>query len=260
MRAGAVTLALLALLAGCDSLFGLQELPYRGAPVGDGSNDLRPDAPESIYFQTVAYSSGQDTNALSFPVVVPPGESQMMVVFLAIGGLCADTTMPSVKFVAFDQTTPMPLGFVQGTPCQEQASRSEVWIISSPPLGTNNLAIVLESTGRSLHGAAVVLAGVNLSDAHRGVSGVKGQGLTSPLVVNSSDGDLVVSFVAQGASIFGPESPATLRYLQNVSSATTLNNTAVSTLAGASPTVTTSWTFSGSDQFQAIALSLKPAS
>jgi hypothetical protein len=259
MRA-AVTLSVLGSLAGCDSLFGLQHLRDRDATGDGGLADATPDAPEGIYFQTVASSSGQNADAVAVPIMVPPGENQVMVIFVAVGTNCVDTTQPSTKSVALDQATPMSIGFVEGTPCRMQLSRSEVWLVKGPPTGANSVVVALNGSARSLHASALVFAGVNLAEPYRGPAGATGEGVASTLMVDSAPDDMVVSFVAQGTMITGPVAPGTLRYLANVNADTTLNNTAASTYPGASPTVTATWTFGSSDQYQAIALSLKPAS
>jgi len=183
-----------------------------------------------------------------------------MLVFVAAGNICTDMSAPTVQ-LSVPGTNPTNLGFVLGTPCQPATSRSELWLIKSPPPGLNNVNISLAgASARTLHSIAMVFAGVDQAMPYRAVMGASNVGMSSSVTFPSAVGDLVASFVGQGYGIAGPGAGTTLEFRQNVNTNTTLNNSAAGTLPGASPNVDASWEFESSDEWQAIAVSLRPAS
>jgi hypothetical protein len=255
-------LVLIAMLCGCDGVFGLTHLPDRidDGGTSDGVSDgAGADAPDGLYFQVANGSKIASSASLQYSVFVPDGESQVMLVFVAAGNICTDMSAPTIQ-LSVPGTIPTNLGFVQGTPCQPATSRSELWLITSPPPGMNNVNIALTgASARTLHSIAMVFAGVDQAMPVRAAMGASNVGMSSTITFPSAAGDLVASFVGQGFGIAGPGAGTTLQFRQNVNANTTLNNSAGGTMRGASPNADASWMFESSDEWQAFAVSLRPA-
>jgi hypothetical protein len=77
--------------------------------------------------------------------------------------------------------------------------------------------------------------------------------------VTSAAGDLVVNTVGVGSSVVSPGGGATQRFVNNVDSSNTLNNSGASTAPGAAGTKTMTWNVVTSDVWQTISSSLQPA-
>ncbi|HUS27033.1 MAG TPA: hypothetical protein VMZ53_00935 [Kofleriaceae bacterium] len=234
-------------LAGCDGVFGLQTI--------HGDDD---DGPREINVGAIEHKHSRETNQFTLPVSTPDGSDMVVLVFAAVGSYCNDSSVPTAT-LTFNGDTPMPRHVLTGTPCNDALSHSYLWVITDPPTGSHDVAVMLTATAHSLHVGALLLSGVDAMSPVRTVNSATGVGLASSVMVPSEDGDLVVSFIGQGGNIADPGPGNTLRYLDNDSAATTLNNSGASTIAGSSPQVEARWTFSVDDQWQAIAVSLQPA-
>jgi hypothetical protein len=240
LRAAAFAL----LLCACDGVFGLQHV--------QGGDTSQP-----INVEAVAHGHGSVVDMVTFPIVGVARPDVVLVVFAAVGSHCADLLVPDATLV-FAGTSPSPFHMMTGTPCSNVLSQSYVWVIASPPAGMHDVAIMLDAPAWSLHGGALLLSNVDIASPVRAVAHESGNGLGSSVLVTSADGDLVVSLVAQGSMIAGAGAGDLVRYTDNVDTTTTLNNSGMSTIAGASPTVDATWTFGIPDDWQAIALSLRP--
>jgi len=251
MIARAVALSLGAFVfCACDGVFGLQTVH---------SDDTDATGAHDIKVETIGHAHDKETRALQFPVVGVAGKSnQLLVVFAAIGSYCNDLSVPNA-IVVYAGAAPTPFHSRTGTPCEGTLSHSYMWLFPDPPAGVNEVLISLDAQAHSLHGGALLLSGVDTNAAVRTVASGSGKAVASSVDVASDVGDFVVSFVAQGTNIVDPGTGNTLRYLDNVDDATTLGNTGVSTIPGASPSVAAQWTFSVSDEWHAIAVSLRPA-
>jgi hypothetical protein len=117
----------------------------------------------------------------------------------------------------------------------------------------------LSALAVTLHSGAVALTGIDQTSPVRASMTASGTAATSGVVIASAPGDLVVDFVGHGTSINLPAMGQTLIYLHNVSAVDTLDNSAASSAPGASPSITMGWAFGTSDEFQALAASLRPA-
>lgn len=237
-------------LGGCDGVFGLQKIH------ADDDDDAH--VARDIKVEAVEHKHSRETNQFTFPVIAADGSDFALLVFAAIGSYCNDSSVPTAT-LTFNSTAPMPRHMLTGTPCNNALSHSYLWVITDPPSGSHDVTVMLTATAHSLHVGALLLSGVDTVSPIRTVNSATGVGLASGVAVPSEGGDLVVSFIAQGGNIDNAGAGDTLRYLDNDSAATTLNNSGASTIAGASPQVDARWIFSVDDQWHAIAASLRPA-
>jgi hypothetical protein len=245
------------MLCGCDGVFGLHELHVPPSP--DVMSDATPSNFE-IVNKAYSHSNGPGT-ALTYPLMVPDGTDRMLVMFVALGSDCppgnpylADITM--FRYAGMSATR---VDRLQGTPCYPNASSSEVWVLPNPPVGSSDVVLSISTSVKSIHSSALVLTGVDQTNPSRGCGKQSQTGDTSVISLASDPNDLVVSYIAQGKGITGPGSNATLVYLDNVNDFTTLNNSAASTLPGSDTDVVTTWSFVGTDEWEAIACSLRRA-
>lgn len=245
----AVVVSLIATqLCACDGVFGLDELP----PVEQGAGEIK--------IETSAHTHAKEASSVTFTVVgvEPSAGAQVLVVFAAVGSYCNDPLVPTAT-VSFDGTSPIVLGTVTGTACDATLSRSYLWLYADPPSGPHDVVVTLVAPAHSLHAGGVLASGVDPDNPVRTVMSGSGRDGGSSVDVASADGDVVLSFVAQGTGIVDPGGGNTVLYQDNVDDGTTLDNSAASTLDGAAPSVTAAWTFSVEDEWQAIACSLRVA-
>ena len=147
---------------------------------------------------------------------------------------------------------------ITGTTCGANVTRSEQWQVAAPMMGTNDVAILLSESGRTVHGGALSFTGVNQTTPVRASMTGRGANLAASAVVPSALGDLVVSSVGQGDSIVSAGMGQSPVFIQNVNSDTTLDNSAASIAPGAAPVVSMEWTFGLTDEWQMIVCSLQP--
>jgi len=194
---------------------------------------------------------------LSFSATVPPGDDRYLLVAVGIGSHSADTTVPSVTGISYGGAPLTRVAFVTGTPVAANVTRSEQWQLIAPPVGAADIEITLSGAGIVLHGGALAFTGVDPAMPVRASSVGSGEGSDASLSVTSAPGDLVVSTVGHGNAIVATGTGQSPVYIQNVSTSTSLDNSAASTASGA-PTVAMTWTFIDVDVWQMIATSLRP--
>jgi hypothetical protein len=250
-------LAVIAMLSGCDGVFGLHELHL---PTGSDAGIDSPPSKLEVAAQAHSHSSGPGS-ALVYPLTVPPGVDRVLLLYIALGSNCPPGALSLANVVTFGYAAlpPTRLERVVGTPCSASASSSEVWMLVNPPVGTADVAFSLDTPVQSIHSAAIVLTGVDTAAPSRGCVSQYQVGDASIVTVPSAPGELVLSFIAQGKGIAAPGADSQLLYLENVNDFTTLNNSAASMLEGVTPDALATWNFIGTDQWQAIACSLRPA-
>jgi hypothetical protein len=195
--------------------------------------------------------------ALSFSLTVPPGDDRYLLVAAGIGSHSGDTTVPSVTGISSGGAPLTRVGFVVGTPVATNATRSEQWQLIAPPVGTGEIAITLSGAGIDVHGGALAFTGVDPAMPVRASIVGSGEGADASLSVPSAPGDLVVSTVGHGNAIVATGAGQRPVYIQNVTTSTSLDNSAASTASGG-PTVAMSWTFVDVDVWQMIVSSLRP--
>lgn len=199
-----------------------------------------------------------DSSTLVFPLTIPPGADRFLIVSVAIGSACSDTTVATVTGVTFAGVSLKPIDVITGTTCAAMATRSEQWQLVAPAMGTNDVAIALSEPGRTVHGGALLFTGVDQTTPVRASMTGRGANTGATVVVPSAIGDLVVSSVGQGGSINEPGAGQAPAFLQNATSSNTLDNSGASAAPGAAPVTAMDWIFGSSDEWQMIASSLRP--
>jgi hypothetical protein len=121
----------------------------------------------------------------------------------------------------------------------------------------HDVLITLSGAVQNAHSGAMVFTGVDQDTPVRASASASGVGTASTVTVESAPGDLVVNTVGQGSKIGEPGPGQTERFIRNVDASATLNNSAGSTAPGTG-SVTMTWTFPSPDEWQTIALSLRP--
>ena len=100
------------------------------------------------------------------------------------------------------------------------------------------------------------LAGVDLAQPFGDTKVAMGAtDANASVFVASAPGELVLSFVGQGAQV--GTSDAQMLYVQNVDNNYTLNNSGAATAPGASPSVGIRWDFPVPDEWQIITASVR---
>jgi hypothetical protein len=194
---------------------------------------------------------------LSFSLTVPPGDDRYLLVAAGIGSHGGDTTVPSVTGISYGGAPLTRVSFVTGTPAAQNATRSEQWQLIAPPVGTADVAITLSGAGVTVHGGALAFTGVDPAMPVRASVTGSGEGTDASVSVTSAPDDLVVSIVGHGNAIVATGTGQSPVYIQNVTTSTSLDNSAASTASGA-PTVAMTWTFIDVDVWQMIVSSLRP--
>ena len=245
---------MLALLCGCDGVFGLHELHV---PAGDAPP---PPSNFEVVQEAHAHSSGT-SSAITYPLMVPDGTDRVLLLHIALGSNCPPGSISLANVVTFTYAgmTPTRLERIVGTTCSANGSSSEVWMLVNPPVGTADVALSLNTPVQSIHSAAIVITGVDTATPSRGCVQLRQTGDAAVVVAPSNPGDLVVSVVAQGTGIKDAGTTGELLYVDNVNDFTTLNNSAASTLEGKGPDVLSTWNFTGNDEWHSIVCSLRPA-
>lgn len=244
-----------AALAGC-AFNPAPPIATDGPPLVDAAGDAPIDAaPQPPSFTASAVTSQEDAALVTLPVTIPDGAGRFLIVAVQLGAGCNDM-IPSVVSVLYDSVALAQLATISGTPCGA-GSRSDQWHLVAPATGTHNVVVALSGNADSVHVGALAFAGVNQVTPVRGTATASGAGESSSVVIASSVDDLVVNTVGDGNSVSGPGTGQTQRYLRNVDSSNTLNNSAASTAPGAS-SVAMAWKFGANDEFQTISTSLRP--
>ncbi len=223
------------------------------APPADAPTDAMPEV-AAFAAATAASSAGSDN--LSYGLNVPAGTSRYLLVSVQLGTNCV-IAAPTVSTVSFNGDAMTRITSVVGTPCGPSTTRSEQWGLVAPDVGNFNVVVTLSGTANTVHSGAMAFQGISQAMPVRGFMTGSGAGTSSTVTVASVVGDLVVNTVGQGNSVTAPGGGQSQRYIHNVNTSNTLNNSAGSTAPGAA-SVTMTWTFGSTDEWQTISSSLRP--
>lgn len=245
---------LVALVTGC-----LSKPPRPSGDPGDGGldGDARPGTGPRV----IASLGGSRAAAssLTTTIEVPDRPDRYLLATVQVGSDCA-TVAPSTILAQVEDADGtlhplMPIASISGTPCG-QTSRSELWELRAPPAGGLEVTVALDGIAMSLHGAAIVFAGIDQTTPTRAPASASGEGAFTSVEVAAEAGDLVLTTVGHGTTI---ETPGPLQkelFLVNHGTSTTLDNSSASTAPGAA-LVTTTFEAVGVDQWQTIAVPLR---
>jgi hypothetical protein len=136
------------------------------------------------------------------------------------------------------------------------SSTTDVWGLANPPSGAQTVIVNLP-TGSFPLAASITVTGSDTTTCFSNSNSANGSSTTPSVTVNSQVGDLVVDFVgsftgAGGSTAGGSQ---TLRWSGTLGGDFAMG----STLAGASPNVTMTWTFPSSVAWGQVAASFKHA-
>lgn len=251
--------AAIALTAACGhvEMPGPDAQTIPDAPTPDAPT---PDAPSAAPM-VVDHNVQRVTNDSILPVTltVKEGAARYLLVSVAIGSSCSDTSVATVTSVTYGSVALERIAQIVGTKCSATATRSEQWGLVAPAVGTSDVVVTLSARAASLHVGVLDLTGINQAMPVRKPAAVgSGNSSTGTVSVMSDVGDLVVSTVGDGDSILGPGGGQTQEFTSPGSGSNTLDNAAASTAAGASPMVLMDWTFGIADEWQMIVSSLRP--
>lgn len=197
-------------------------------------------------------------DSLAYDVSVPPGDGLFLLVSVVLGVYdCTIDNTPAVVAVTSNGIALVPVAAVVGSPCSAVATRAEQWRLVAPPVGTNHIVIELEAASYTAHSAALVFSGVDQDMPIHDTAQTTGIGTSASLEVVSAPGDVVVDTVSQGHSILGASADQMVIYVRNGSTDSSGDNTSASWGPGASPSVTRTWTFGATDEWQLVATSLR---
>lgn len=207
-------------------------------------------------FAAAAVISRKKAANVTLPLTIPSGSERFLIVSVQLGTNCFSSA-PNVVSVRYNGVALAQLATISGTPCGLGGTRSDQWQLVDPATGTHDVVVTLSNEADTVHCGALAFTGVNQTTPVRATAKASGAGDSSSVTVASAVDDLVVNTVGQGNSIEAPGVGQTERFLHNVNSFNTLNNSAASTAPGASM-VTMTWTFGMDDEFQTISSSLRP--
>ncbi len=201
-----------------------------------------------------------NTIEFDYAVTIPPLQRGALIVTVQIGSNCApaDPDVPFVDNVSYAGRGLTRIKPLVGTPCGPTLTRSEVWLLVAPPAGTANVLVDLSSPGDSVHSATIVIEGVDQTTPVRSVGFDTGDALVGSAQLNTVPGDLVLSFAGQGNFIDSASAGFTELFRFNIDAQNTLNNTAASFKIAADTVEVPGWTFADPDDYQIIAVSLRP--
>jgi hypothetical protein len=233
---GAIVAVLALVSTGCDLVFELTPPPR---------------------FESATNASSAGSASLSYAFTVGDASDRFLLVSVHIGTDCFERN-PATTTVTYLDVPLELVASIVGTPCGMNTTRSEHWKLVAPPVGTGNVVITLESGASTIHSGALAFTGVNQSTPVREFQTASGNGTSSSMIIASDPTDLVVDTIGQGTGIDAPGSGQTSRFVRNVDTTNTQNNTGASTAPGAR-SVALTWNFTGMpDEWQAIATSLQP--
>ena len=229
----------------------------------DAPADASPDAPADAMPPQVAAVSAATVGAASnsstliYSLTIPAGTSRFLLVSVQLGTNCPSGLVPNTLSVTYNGVALIPITAIVGTPCGATTTRSEQWQLVAPATGMHDVVVTLSADAKTVHSGAMAFTGIDQLSPVRSTATASGAGTSSSVTVASAVGDLVVNTVGQGNSITAPGAGQTQQFLHNVDSSNTLNNSAGSTAPGAA-SVTMTWTFGSTDEWQTISSSLRP--
>jgi outer membrane protein assembly factor BamB len=219
-------------------------------------------ATSTVNFVTEAHAAAGAVASLTYALTVPAGTDRALIVSVQLGSGCAGAAVPTVTGVTYAGVAMTQITSILGTPCGPGTTRSEQWRLVAPATGTNSVVVTLSGAApATIHSGAMLFTGVHQTTPVRAFASASGgpasgNGGSSTVTVTSAVGDMIVNTVGQGTSITA--AGQTQRFLNNVNSSNTLNNSGGSTAPGAASVVMT-WTFGASDEWQTISASLQPS-
>lgn len=202
--------------------------------------------------------SGKTASGLTFDSGSTSASASLLLVFVTVGG--TGSPAPSVSSITYG-------GVSLGSAVKIQTSgnaRIELWKLISPASGVNSIVITLSS---ATDGNSIICAGAmsfidsDLSTPLGTAVSASGSGTTPTVdITDSATDDLVIDGVVLGSdSAVTAGAGQTKRWEELVGADSYGNNGAGSTEAGASGTVTMSWTV-GDDAWGIIGVTIKQAS
>jgi len=246
------------LLGGCSFQPGSSVAGDAGADArADAGADASADAmPQIAELAVATVASGSNTSSLTFSLTIPTGSSRFLLVSVQLGTSCS-LGSPDITSVTYDGVALTQITSIVGTPCGPSTTRSDQWELVAPATGTHDIVVELSANAQTVHSGAMAFTGIDQLAPVRGSASASGAGTSSSVTVASAVGDVVVNTVGQGNSVSAPGPGQTPQFLRNVDSSNTLNNSAGSTAPGAE-SVSMTWTFGSSDEWQTISSSLRP--
>jgi len=231
--------------------------PAGDGPVADAPTDGAVVAPTAVLGNKTAVV---DATVFDYEVTVPPLQRGALVITVQIGSNCvpADLEVPSVDSVTFAGVGLTRIKQLVGTPCGPALTRSELWLLVDPPASTGNVLVDLSGEADSTHSATIVIEGVDQTTPVRAIGFETGDAAISSAQVDALPGDLVLSIVGQGNSIESTSADYTELFRFNIDAQNTLNNTGASYKLATAAGELAGWTFGDTDDFQLIAVALRP--
>jgi hypothetical protein len=237
--------------------------PMLDAPVGSDAT-ISTDGPigPPTWRTAASMNSAYGVATLSYPATIIDGVGRYMLVMVSISSgddtkMC-DIATPPIATVTFDGIGMTRVDAILGTPCSSAVTRSEMWGLVAPPVGSFDVAITLDDTASfPILSGALGFDGVDPITPVRATTSAAGTGTSSLVMVSSAPGDLVVSSVGQGTSIQAAGAGQDVRILDNLDGNGTLDNLAASTETAIGTSTTASWLFPNSDEWQSLAISLE---
>lgn len=255
----------LVLLIACGRLnfepAGTTDASGGDGPATDGLGIDAPDGPLAAPAAMVGDKTAVvDGGGVTYAVTVPALQRGALVVTVQIGSNCApaDPGVPFVENVTFAGVGMTQIKQLVGTPCGPTLTRSELWLLTGPPAVTGEVVVDLSGDGDTVHSAAIVIEGIDQTTPVRAVGFETGDAAAGAAQVDAVPGDLVLSFAGQGDFIDSTDAGFTELFRFNIDAQNTLNNTAASFKIATDPVEVAGWTFEDPDDFQIIALSLRP--
>ena len=232
-----------------------------GAISGDasvGGDDATDAGAGPADFAAATVASGAGASSLTYTLLIPAaGTNRFLLVSVQLGTNCPSGVVPSITGVTYNGVALAQVATIVGTPCGTTTTRSDQWQLVDPSPGSHNVVVSLSGTAQSIHSGAMAFTGINPTIPVRAWKTLAGAGTTASVTIGSAPGDIVVNTVGQGNSVTSPGAGQTERFLKNVDTSNTLNNSGGSTAPGAAM-VTMTWTFGSSDEWQSISSSLRP--
>src|ERR1700733_13838963 len=147
-------LVVLLVVGGCDALFRINAVADAAPP------DTAPDTNVSPPTFTIASHIRFDGAATSsFTLAIPPGSNRLLVVSVEIAVDPSSSTTTTVTSIVAAGQAMTPITTVTGVP--GALSRSEQWQLVAPVVGTDDIAILLDSLPLTVHANAMAFTGVN---------------------------------------------------------------------------------------------------
>ena len=219
-----------------------------------------PDSPPGAPgFVAEAHAEVGAVSSITYSLTIPAGVTdRYLLVLVAIPSDCVATSVTeTVTGVTFDGVALAQVKSLLGTACPAVSTRSEHWGLVDPHEGTHDVVVQLSGNAQyTIHSGALAFGGVNQTTPVRATAALGGSGILSSIDVLSMPNDLVVNTVGHGGGI--ATSGETIRFLQNIDSSNSLNNSAASTQVATGTTTTMGWTFVDVDEWQTISTTLRP--